>query len=99
MRAKDRIRFATEFNLDMILLSKFFEITLKPKWDILKQKPFNMRGRFVLIFLRACNKLITRLRVGKRISKIKKRFKELGLDTVEKMIAFVEEDQKRSLAA
>ena len=36
MRAKDRIRFATEFNLDMILLSKFFEITLKPKWDILK---------------------------------------------------------------
>ena len=51
------------------------ELHDKPKWDAFENNHFAMRRRLVGIFLRASNKLITRLRAGKRLKKIREKLK------------------------
>jgi len=48
------------------------DLTAKPKWDSFENNHFAMRKRLVDIFLRNANKLICRLRAGKRLDAIKK---------------------------
>lgn len=47
------------------------ELRDKPKWDAFENNHFAMRRRLVEIFLRVSNKLITRMRAGKRLLRIK----------------------------
>jgi hypothetical protein len=47
------------------------DITNQPKWDSFENNHFAMRRRLVDIFLRNCNKLISRMRAAKRLAKIK----------------------------
>jgi len=49
-----------------------------------------MRRRLVALFLKASNKLITRMRAGKRLTKIKLRIKDEGVrnrDDAKRMVA------------
>tara|TARA_B100000780_G_scaffold105642_1_gene73969 strand:+ start:79 stop:234 length:156 start_codon:yes stop_codon:yes gene_type:complete len=47
-----------------------------PKWDIYENNHFAMRKRLVTIFLKVANKLIIRMRAGKRLKSLKKKFEE-----------------------
>ena len=49
------------------------------------------------IFLKVANKQIIRLRAGKRLAKIKKRFRDLGVTSREDCKRLVAEDWKDSL--
>ena len=51
------------------------DLSEKPKWDAFENNHFAMRRRLVGIFLKVSNKLITRMRAGKRLTKIKERLK------------------------
>lgn len=62
-------------------------LATQPKWDVFENNHFAMRKRLVGIFLKVANKLITRMRAGKRLKKIKHRF------TVEKV--YTRADAKR----
>jgi hypothetical protein len=66
----------------------------KPKWDAFDNNHFSMRKRLVEIFLKACNKLITRMRAGKRLTKIKARFRSEGVKSKEDAKRMVLEDWK-----
>lgn len=56
-----------------------------------------MRRRLVGIFLKAANLFISRLRAGKRLTKIKNWISANGIKTRDDMIAKVNEDYKRSV--
>ena len=73
MRNRDCTRFATVNNEDKVVvpITAAKEITARPKWDSFQNNHFAMRRRLVNIFLRVANKLICRLRAGKRLTKIK----------------------------
>jgi len=45
-----------------------------PKWDVYENNHFAMRKRLVTIFLKVANKLIIRMRAGKRLIKLKGKF-------------------------
>ena len=69
---KDTHRFGTEFDNEKVVVSTSTatDIIAKPKWDAFENNHFAMRRRLVSIFLRVSNKLICRLRAGKRLKKI-----------------------------
>ena len=74
MRAKDCGRFATEIDSDKVVVdtSALSDLAAKPKWDAFENNHFAMRRRLVSIFLRTANKLICRLRAGRRLDLIRK---------------------------
>ena len=56
-----------------------------------------MRKRLVDIFLKVANKQIIRMRAGKRLAKLKQRFRDLGVTSKEDCRRLVAEDWKDSL--
>ena len=62
MRAKDTTRFAAEMDKDRVVVDTTAanDLQAKPKWDVFENNHFAMRRRLVQIFLKVCNKLITR---------------------------------------
>ena len=73
------------------------EITAQPKWDVFENNHFAMRKRLVDIFLKVANKQIIRMRAGKRLAKIRKRFRDMGVNNREDCKRLVAEDWKESL--
>jgi len=69
MRDTDCNRFETQVDLDKVVVNTttVTDITAKPKWDAFENNHFAMRRRLVSIFLRVSNKLICRIRAGKRL--------------------------------
>ena len=56
-----------------------------------------MRKRLVDIFLKVANKQIIRMRAGKRLAKIRKRFRDMGINNRKDCKRLVAEDWKESL--
>lgn len=98
MRTQDCQRFQTEFDSDKVVVetSVYGELEQKPKWDAFENNHFAMRRRLVSIFLRNANKLICRLRAGRRLSKLRKWIDAHGIRTREDMRQKVAEDFKNS---
>ena len=98
MRAKDCHRFSTEFDRDKVLVdtNALSDLVAKPKWDAFENNHFAMRRRLVSIFLRAANKLICRLRAGKRLDAIKAFIHEQGIRTRDEMKRTVASDYKKA---
>ena len=73
MRNADQHRFVTEVDSDMVVvdINASTEILARPKWDAFENNHFAMRRRLVAIFLKVANLFISRLRAGKRLTKIK----------------------------
>ena len=73
MREEDCTRFGTEVDRDKVVVdtSAVTDIVAKPKWDAFENNHFAMRRRLVNIFLRVSNKLISRLRAGRRLKKLR----------------------------
>jgi len=55
-----------------------------------------MRRRLVGIFLKVANKLITRIRAGKRLKQIKKRLEDFGVANREDAKRMVADDWKQA---
>jgi len=94
MRHKDIHRFATEVNSDKVVVPVEIDLKDKPKWNVYENNHFAMRKRLVGIFLRVANKLITRIRAGKRLVKIKHRIDQERVYNREDMKRMVAEDWK-----
>lgn len=94
MRERDIQRYAPAINYDRVVADTIIDLKDKPKWDAFDNNHFSMRKRLVDIFLKACNKLITRMRAGKRLVKIKARFRVEGIKTKEDAKRMVVEDWK-----
>lgn len=92
MREKDVSRFATECNKDKVVVPIDVDLRDKPKWNVYENNHFAMRKRLVGIFLKVTNKLITRIRAGKRLLKIKNRIKAEGITSKADMQRLVAED-------
>jgi len=75
MRTKDITRFTIAIDEDKVVVPTDLALTAQPNWDHYENSHFAMRQRLVNIFLKVSNKLITRMRAGKRLAKIKERFK------------------------
>lgn len=97
MRQGDVGRFQTEINSDKVVVPTDVEITAQPKWDVFENNHFAMRKRLVDIFLKVANKQIIRMRAGKRLAKIRKRFRDMGVNNREDCKRLVAEDWKESL--
>lgn len=96
MRHRDCNRFTTVTNEDKVVVpvTALKDITSKPKWDAFQNNHFAMRKRLVNIFLRVSNKLISRLRAGKRLTKLKNWIHGNGIKNRAEMKAMVAEDWK-----
>jgi hypothetical protein len=70
------------------------EIVAKPKWDAFENNHFAMRRRLVAIFLRVSNKLISRLRAGRRLKKLRTWIDSNGIKSREDMKLKVAADFK-----
>ena len=72
MRKVDCARFSTEIDKDKVVIGTKTdkEIIERPKWDVYENNHFAMRKRLVSIFLRVANKVICRLRAGRRLQMI-----------------------------
>ena len=99
MRANDCHRFATETDSDMVVVDTTAknDIVNKPKWDQFENNHFAMRRRLVGIFLRVSNKVISRLRAGKRLRKIKAWIEDHEIKSREDMNREVQADYKRAI--
>lgn len=97
MRTKDVHRFTTEINTDKVVVPTDVDISAQPKWDVFENNHFAMRKRLVDIFLKVANKQIIRMRAGKRLAKLKQRFRDLGVTSKEDCRRLVAEDWKDSL--
>jgi hypothetical protein len=99
MRHEDCHRFATTTDSDMVVVdtTAYRDIANKPKWDQFENNHFAMRRRLVGIFLRVSNKLISRLRAGKRLTKIKNWIEEHEIKSREDMKREVQADYKRAI--
>lgn len=64
----------------------------RPNWDEFQNSHTAMRKRTRDIFLRIANKLMTRLRAGRRLAKIKQRLKADGIKNREDAKRMVQED-------
>jgi len=73
MRERDAHRFVTEVDSDKVVVDihSRTDIVARPKWDAFENNHFAMRRRLVAIFLKVANLFISRLRAGKRLTKIK----------------------------
>lgn len=96
MREKDCHRFATEINSDKVVVPTDIKISDQPRWNIYDNNHFAMRKRLVAIFLKVANKLITRMRAGRRLKKIKQRFEEHGVYSREDAKRMVADDWKKA---
>lgn len=96
MRQRDCTRFGTVINEDKVVvpITASKEITARPKWDAFQNNHFAMRRRLVDIFLRVANKLICRLRAGKRLQKLKYWIEGNAIRNRAEMRAKVAEDWK-----
>ena len=96
MREQDCTRFATEFNRDKVVVPCDVKLSASPNWNVFENNHFAMRRRLVGIFLKVSNKLITRIRAGKRLIKIKKKFEESNIQNREDVKRMVTEDWKNA---
>ena len=94
MRDRDINRYTPAIDEDRVVADTDLELTDKPKWDAFENNHFAMRRRLVGIFLKASNKLITRMRAGKRLTKIKEKLKSEGVKSREDVKRMVQEDWK-----
>jgi ABC-type amino acid transport substrate-binding protein len=94
MRDEDCHRFATVINRDKVLVPTNVSLNTKPKWDVYENNHFAMRKRLVGIFLRIANKVITRIRAGKRLKQIKNKFLAEKIFTKEDAKKWVLDDCK-----
>lgn len=97
MRERDTMRFATVVNADKVVVPTNIKLVEQPQWDMFKNNHFAMRKRLVSIFLKVANKLIIRMRAGKRLTKIKRRIIEMGVHNREDMKKMVAEDAKAAI--
>jgi hypothetical protein len=94
MREADISRFAPAIDRDRVVVDTDVDLVDKPKWDAFENNHFAMRRRLVGIFLKVSNKLITRMRAGKRLAKIKERFKSENVKSKADAKRMVQEDWK-----
>ena len=99
MRHQDQHRFVTQIDSDRVVvdINATKDIIAKPKWDAFENNHFAMRRRLVAIFLKVANLHISRIRAGKRLSKIKTWIAGHGIRNREDMRKKVAEDYKRSV--
>lgn len=88
------MRFAAAIDEDRVVVDTDVELSEKPKWDAFENNHFALRRRLVALFLKAANRLITRMRAGKRLEKIKNRFKDENVKSREDAKRMVAEDWK-----
>ena len=98
MRQQDVTRFVTEVDRDKVVVdtTAASEIVAKPKWDVFENNHFAMRRRLVNIFLRAANKVMSRLRAGRRLTKLRTWIDSQGIRSREDMKTKVAEDFKQA---
>jgi hypothetical protein len=96
MRYNDTNRFASEIDQDKVVVPIDLELSAKPGWNVYTNNHFNMRRRLVAIFLKVANKLITRIRAGKRLVLIRKRFESERVYTREDAKRMVANDYKQA---
>ena len=94
MREKDVSRFAPAIDEDRVVIEKDLDLSDRPRWEALETNYFHMRRRLLALFLKTCNMLITRMRAGKRLNKIKGRFQSENIKTKEDVKRMVAEDWK-----
>jgi hypothetical protein len=94
MRDKDIHRFSTETDQDKVVVDTSIDLREKPKWDAFENNHFAMRRRLVNLFLKAANKLITRMRAEKRLVKIRVKLREAGVRNREDAKRLVAKDWK-----
>ena len=96
MRRQDCTRYSTELDRDKVVVdtTAASEIVAKPKWDVFENNHFAMRRRLVNIFLRVANKIMSRLRAGRRLSKLRSWIDNNGIRSREDMKIKVAEDFK-----
>lgn len=94
MRDKDINRHTPSIDEDRVVADTDLDLTEKPKWDSFENNHFAMRRRLVNIFLKISNKLITRMRAGKRLTKIKERLRNENVKTKADVIKMVQNDWK-----
>ena len=96
MRAADCSRYMTELDRDKVVVDStaLQALEAKPKWDAFENNHFAMRRRLVSIFLRASNKVMCRLRAGRRLQKIRAWIEDNGIRSREDMKLKVAEDFK-----
>ena len=94
MRDDDCHRFQTAVNRDKVIVPTNLKLAAKPRWDVYENNHFAMRKRLVSLFLKVANKMITRIRAGKRLRLIKNRLKSQGIKTKADAKKWVEEDGK-----
>ncbi len=94
MREADISRFAPSIDKDRVVVDTDTDLLDKPKWDAFENNHFAMRRRLVGIFLKVSNKLITRMRAGKRLTKIKDRFRNENVKSKADAKRMVQEDWK-----
>ena len=94
MRERDINRYCPAIDEDKVVADTDLDLREKPKWDAFENNHFAMRRRLVAIFLKVSNKLITRMRAGKRLTKIKDRLKSFNIKTREDAKKMVVEDWK-----
>jgi hypothetical protein len=83
-------------NRDKVVVPTDINLAARPSWNVFENNHFAMRRRLVGIFLKVTNKLITRIRAGKRLIKIKRKLEEYGVQTREDVKKMVAEDWKNA---
>lgn len=81
---------------DRVVVATDTELIDQPKWDAFENNHFAMRRRLVALFLKASNKLITRMRAEKRLVKIRVTLREAGVRSKEECKKFVAQDWKNA---
>ncbi len=96
MRNQDCTRFTTSLDRDKVVVDTNAASTIieKPKWDAFENNHFAMRRRLVNIFLRVANKVMCRLRAGRRLTKLRAWIETNNVRSREEMRAKVAEDFK-----
>lgn len=95
-RDEDCHRYTTEIDRDRVVVDTDIgkALVAAPKWDVFENNHFSMRRRLVSIFLTVSNRLICRMRAGKRLQKLKHWISGNGIRTREDMRRKVAEDFK-----
>lgn len=94
LRERDVTRFATAIDEDKVVVETDLKLSEQPKWDAFANNHLAMRKRICTLFMKAGNKVITRLRAGKRLTKIKAMFERHCIKNREETKKMVAEDWK-----
>ena len=99
LREDDLNRFVVQSDADKVVvdINAGSEILSRPKWDAFENNHFAMRRRLVKIFLKVANLVISRLRAGRRLTKIKNWISSNNIKNRFDMQKKVAEDYKRSV--